>query len=47
MLNLYEDYDFSVAAGPLMAEGIETRHLKDPNSVADICRSFALAGVGR
>jgi uncharacterized protein (DUF58 family) len=45
MINLYEDYDFSVAAGPLMAEGIETRHLKDPNSVADICRSFALAGV--
>lgn len=47
ILNLHDEYDFSVASGPLLAEGIETRHLKDPTSVADICRGFALAGVGR
>lgn len=47
ILNLYEEYDFAVASGPLLAEGVETRHLKNPQSIADICRRFALAGVGR
>lgn len=47
ILNIHEEYDFAVASGPLLAEGIETRHLKNPQSVSDICRGFALAGVGR
>jgi hypothetical protein len=47
ILNLHEEYDFAVASGPLLAEGIETRHLKDRTFLADICRGFAVSGVGR
>jgi uncharacterized protein (DUF58 family) len=42
ILNLYEDYDFAIASGPFLAEGIETRHLKDEQSIMEICRSYAL-----
>lgn len=42
LLNMYEDWDFAIAAGPFLAEGIETRHLKDETSIMEICRSFAL-----
>jgi uncharacterized protein (DUF58 family) len=42
ILNLYEDYDYAIASGPFLAEGIETRHLKDEQSIVEICRSFAL-----
>ena len=42
ILNLYEDYDFAVASGPFLAAGIETRHLKDEQSIVEICRSYAL-----
>jgi hypothetical protein len=42
LLNLYEDYDFAQAAGSFLAEGIDTRHLKDEQSIMEICRSYAL-----
>jgi uncharacterized protein (DUF58 family) len=42
ILNLWEEYDFAVASGPLLAQGIETRHLKDEPSIVGICRGFAL-----
>lgn len=42
ILNLYEDYDYAIASGPFLAEGIETRHLKDEQSIMEICRSYAL-----
>jgi uncharacterized repeat protein (TIGR01451 family) len=38
VLNLFEDYQYSVAAGRLLAEGIDTRHLKDEQSIVSICR---------
>lgn len=42
ILNLYEDYDFAVASGPFLVAGIETRHLKDEQSIVEICRGYAL-----
>jgi hypothetical protein len=42
ILNLYETYDFADAAGPYLAEGIETRHLQGEQSIVEICRSYAL-----
>jgi uncharacterized protein (DUF58 family) len=42
ILNLYEDYDYAQFAGPYLAEGIDTRHLKDEQSIVEICRSYAL-----
>lgn len=42
VLNVFEDRDYAEAAGLLMAEQIETRHLKDESAVSTICRSFVL-----
>jgi hypothetical protein len=42
LLNMYDEWEFSVAAAPYLAEGIDTRHLKDEASITEICRSFAL-----
>ena len=42
ILNLYEDYDYAQLAGPFLAEGLETRHLKDEQSILEICRGYAL-----
>ncbi len=42
VLNLYEEIDFADASIPLVAVGIETRHLRDEATLATICRSFAL-----
>jgi len=42
VLNLFEDWDFAEAAAPFLAEGIETRHLKDEDSIREICRQIAL-----
>lgn len=42
LLNIYEDLDFADAAVPLLAVGIQTRHLKDEASIGEICRSLAL-----
>src|SRR5262245_34314916 len=42
LLNMYEDWDFALAAASFLAEGIDPRHLKDEASIMEICRSFAL-----
>jgi hypothetical protein len=42
ILNLFESYDFADAAGPYLAEGIQTQHLRDEQSIVEICRRFAL-----
>jgi uncharacterized protein (DUF58 family) len=42
ILNVYEEFDFAEHSGPLLAAGIETRHLKDEASVATICQRFVL-----
>ena len=42
LLNIYEEIDFADASIPLVAAGIQTRHLKDEASIAEICRAFAL-----
>jgi hypothetical protein len=44
ILNLWEQHDFAQASGPLLAQGIETRHLKDEQSLAEICRRQVLVG---
>lgn len=42
ILNLFDDFDFAQASGPLLAVGISTHHLRDHQSVAEICRDFVL-----
>jgi uncharacterized protein (DUF58 family) len=42
LLNMYEEWDYAIAAAPFLAEGIDTRHLKDETSIMEICRSLAL-----
>ncbi|MFV1966538.1 MAG: DUF58 domain-containing protein [Pirellulaceae bacterium] len=42
ILNLYEEYDFAQAAGPLLAQGIEAHHLRDEDAVINVCRQFVL-----
>ncbi len=42
VLNLWEDYDFAEASGPLLAQGIPTRHLRDEASIVPLCRNFVL-----
>ena len=42
LLNVFEADDFAAAAGPLISEGVDTRHLKDRTSIATICRRFVL-----
>jgi len=43
LLNLYEDYDFAMSSGPLVAQGVETRHLRDRACISRICRSLTSA----
>ena len=38
IVNVFDDYQFSQAAGRLLAEGIESRHLKDEQSIVTICQ---------
>ncbi|MCH7728547.1 MAG: DUF58 domain-containing protein, partial [Planctomycetes bacterium] len=42
MLSCYDEMDYARMSGPLLAEGIETRHLKDESVIATICRKFVL-----
>lgn len=42
IVNMYEEYDFSLLAGRLAAVGIVAHQLKDDSSVAEICRQFAI-----
>lgn len=38
MLNVHEEYDYSQAAGPFVAQGVDTKHLRDRASISHICR---------
>jgi uncharacterized protein (DUF58 family) len=42
IISVYEEYEFAQAAGPLLAQGIETRQLKDEPSIANLCRQYLL-----
>jgi uncharacterized protein (DUF58 family) len=42
VLSIYEEFDFAQAAGPLLAAGIATHHLRDEAAVPAICRAFVL-----
>ncbi len=42
IINVYEVPDFATLAGPLVAEGIETRHLRDRASIPTVCSSYVL-----
>jgi uncharacterized repeat protein (TIGR01451 family) len=42
LLNIYDDRAYAEAGGKLLGERIETRHLRDENTVSSICRSHVL-----
>lgn len=42
ILNLHEPHAYADAAGPLIAEQIETRHLQNEESVTEICAQYWL-----
>jgi uncharacterized protein (DUF58 family) len=42
VLNVYDEYDFATASGPLETIGIETHHLKSEENVAVVCQRFLL-----
>jgi uncharacterized protein (DUF58 family) len=42
ILNVWEEFDFAQASGPLLAQGITTRHLKDHARIVALCRNFLL-----
>lgn len=42
ILSLWEDSDFAQQAGPLAAQRIEVRHLKEESRISTICRRLAL-----
>jgi uncharacterized protein (DUF58 family) len=42
VISVYEEFDFARAAGPLLAQGIETRQLKDEPGIVGLCRQYVL-----
>ena len=44
ILNLWDEYDFATASGPLLALGIDTHHLKDEASIETMCVNMLNAG---
>lgn len=42
IVNVYSVEEFAEASGPLIAEGVETRHLVDEASISEICRRQAM-----
>lgn len=42
ILNLYDEYDYAQAAGPLISQGIDVQHLRDEMSIVSVCRKFVL-----
>lgn len=42
IVNVYENWDFSEAAGRLLAEKIAVRHLQSLDTLADVCRQHAM-----
>ena len=43
IINCFEVEEFAVNSGPLVAAGIETRHLRDEESITEICKKQAVA----
>jgi uncharacterized repeat protein (TIGR01451 family) len=46
IINTYEATDFADLSGPLLAQGISIRHLRDESAIMTICRKFATSGIG-
>jgi uncharacterized protein (DUF58 family) len=42
IVNVYDEYDFARIAGPLAAERIETRQLRDRAAIPNLCSRFVL-----
>ena len=42
ILNQWDEWEFAKSSGPLLAEGIETRQLKEETSISTICRDYVL-----
>ncbi|MCA9188114.1 MAG: DUF58 domain-containing protein [Pirellulaceae bacterium] len=42
VLNIYEPWEFSIAAGPLIAAGIDVHHLRDEASIVAVAERFLL-----
>ena len=42
IVNCFSEEEFAVVSGPLLAEGITTRHLRDKKSVSQICEKQML-----
>ena len=42
IINVYEGPDFATLSGPLVAEGVETRHLRDRAAIPTVCSSYVL-----
>jgi hypothetical protein len=42
LVNVFEDRDYAEAAGKLIAERIEVRHLRDDAALTEICRSHVV-----
>ena len=45
VLNMYDEEDFITAAGRLLAQGIVASHLKDRESVVNVCREYRMGHV--
>ena len=45
LVNLHEDEAYATAAGLLIAEGVSPRHLRDRETLSEICNSLVLATV--
>jgi uncharacterized protein (DUF58 family) len=42
VINVFEDYQFAELSAPLLAERVETRHLKDRAAISRVCMNFVL-----
>jgi uncharacterized protein (DUF58 family) len=42
VLNVYDEYDFAQASGPLLANGIPTHHLRSEAAIVSVCRTVLL-----
>ena len=42
ILNVFDEYDFAQASGPLLAAGIPTHHLKNEETIIAVCRRIMI-----
>lgn len=38
LINIYDEHEYAVAAGPLIAVGIDARQLRGPDDIREVCR---------